>query len=89
MPVAVPLLTAKLLRPKLWLPCVAMRATEPVGWGEIGDTDAATLIGVPCVTFTALPPFSVSVVVEVTRLTEFQLFTKLVALTEPKPVAKS
>ena len=43
----------------------------------------------PCVTFTACPPFNVSVAVVAVNVALFQLLTRLAASTEPRPVARS
>ena|SRR5580692_1468573 len=88
-PEAAPLLMVRVSTPKLLLPCVAMSEARPVGCGEVGDTETATVTAVPCVTLTAFPPFRVSVVVDAVPLAEFQLLTKLAAFTDPRPVARS
>src|SRR5487761_182426 len=88
-PEAAPLLKVRVSKPKVLVPCVAIKETSPVAWGEVGEIEALTLIGAPCVILIALPPLSVRVVVDGLKITEFQLLTRLLAFTEPRPVAKS
>src|SRR5260370_35169066 len=88
-PEALPLLRVRVSKPKLLFPCVAVRDARPVGCGEVGDTETATLTGVPCVMLTAFPAFKVSVLVDETAFARFQLLNKLFAFTELNAVAKS
>ena len=55
----------------------------------VGLTPMFTGTAVPCFTFTGLPEFNCNVVDDEVKVTLFQLFTRLVASTDPKPVARS
>jgi hypothetical protein len=88
-PEAVPLLKVSVSTSLVFVPCAAINETSPVGCGDVGETETDTFTGAPCVTFTALPPFSVRVVEDAVNFTELQLLTMLLAFTEPSPVARS
>ena len=69
------------------LPRSATSETSPVALFGVRVTCTGT--EEPWVMFTALLLFRISDTVVATRLTVFQLFARLDALMEPKPVAKS
>jgi hypothetical protein len=63
------------------------RETAPEAAVEL--TAMLTGTAVPCVMFTALPLFKLSVVVVAVNDALLQLLTKFAASTDPRPVAKS
>ena len=68
-------------------PVLTSREAWPVAEAEV--TPIFTGTAVPCVTLTALPEFNCKAVVVAVNVAFVQLVTRLLASTEPRPVAKS